>query len=130
MDVTEVARAIGLDHRISSHFLRAGLGYGGSCFPKDLKAFIAYSKAIGYQPELLDTVETVNHLQPLRAVEMAEVLIGDLKDRRIALLGLAFKPDTDDMREAVFIRIVDNCTEGTRAGLSLNSSTIRLRLSE
>ena len=105
--VTEVAKAVGLDHRISPRFLRAGLGYGGSCFPKDLKAFIAHSKEIGYKPELLEAVEKVNHMQPLRAVEKAVELIGDIGDRTIAILGLAFKPDTDDMREAVSIRIVD-----------------------
>jgi len=107
VDITEVAEAVGLDHRISPRFLRAGLGYGGSCFPKDLKAFIAHSNAISYKPELLEAVEKVNQMQPLRAVEKAVELIGDLRDRRIALLGLAFKPDTDDMREAVSIRIVD-----------------------
>jgi UDPglucose 6-dehydrogenase len=107
VDVADVARAVGLDHRISPRFLRAGLGYGGSCFPKDLKAFIAYSRMIGYLPRLLDSVEDVNRLQPLRSVEMAEELIGDLGGKRIALLGLAFKPETDDMREAVSIKIVD-----------------------
>ena len=107
VDITEVAEAVGLDHRVSHRFLRAGLGYGGSCFPKDLNAFIAHSNAISYKPELLEAVERVNQMQPLRAVEKAVELIGDLKDQRIALLGLAFKPDTDDMREAVSIRIVD-----------------------
>jgi len=107
VDVTEVADAVGLDHRISPRFLRAGLGYGGSCFPKDLKAFIEHSNAISYKPELLEAVEKVNQIQPLWAVEKAEELVGDLRDRRIAILGLAFKPNTDDMREAVSIRIVD-----------------------
>jgi len=107
VDITEVAEAVGLDHRVSPRFLRAGLGYGGSCFPKDLKAFIAHSNVISYKPELLEAVEKVNQIQPLRAVEKAAELIGDLRDRRIALLGLAFKPDTDDMREAVSIRIVE-----------------------
>jgi len=106
VDVTEVAEAVGLDHRISPRFLRAGLGYGGSCFPKDLKAFIAHSNTISYKPELLEAVEKVNTLQPLKAIEMAEELIGDLRNRKVALLGLAFKPDTDDIRGAVSIRIV------------------------
>lgn len=107
VDVTEVAEAVGLDHRISPRFLRAGLGYGGSCFPKDLKAFVAHCNEIGYKPELLEAVEKVNALQPLRAIEKAEELIGDLRSQKVALLGLAFKPDTDDMRGAVSIKIVD-----------------------
>jgi UDPglucose 6-dehydrogenase len=106
VDVTEVAEAVGLDHRISPRFLRAGLGYGGSCFPKDLKAFIARCNEIGYKPELLEAVEKVNALQPLKVIEKAEELIGDLRSQKIALLGLAFKPDTDDMRGAVSIKIV------------------------
>jgi UDPglucose 6-dehydrogenase len=106
VDVTEVAEAVGLDSRISPRFLRAGLGYGGSCFPKDLKAFIAHGNKIGYKPELLEAVEKVNILQPLKAIEMAEELIGDLRSRKVALLGLAFKPDTGDMRGAVSIRII------------------------
>ena len=111
VDVSDIADAVGLDHRVSPHFLRAGLGYGGSCFPKDLKAFIAYSNTLNYQPELLEAIEKVNNLQFLRAVEMAEELIGSLQGRRIAILGLAFKPDTDDMREAVSIKIIDNLLE-------------------
>ena len=99
-DVTIVAKAMGLDKRIGPLFLDAGIGYGGSCFPKDVKALIACSRGLGYEPKILDSVESVNHSQPLRAVELCEGLIGSLKGKRIALLGLAFKPDTDDMREA------------------------------
>lgn len=106
-DVKVVATAMGLDKRIGPLFLDAGLGYGGSCFPKDVKALIACSKALGYNPELLDSVETVNHLQPLKAVQLCRELLGSLKGKRIAILGLAFKPDTDDMREARVIPIIN-----------------------
>jgi UDPglucose 6-dehydrogenase len=106
-DVTTVAEGIGLDERIGSLFLRAGLGYGGSCFPKDVKALIAFSKSLGYEPTLIKTVKEVNNVQPYKAVELAEKLVGDLKGKRIAILGLAFKPGTEDMREATSIKVVD-----------------------
>jgi UDPglucose 6-dehydrogenase len=105
-DVTKVAECMGLDKRISPLFLNAGLGYGGSCFPKDLKALIAYSKTIGYKPTLLDAVENVNKTQPYKAIELCKRLLNNLKDKNIAILGLAFKPNTDDMREAVSIQII------------------------
>jgi UDPglucose 6-dehydrogenase len=106
-DVKVVAGAMGLDKRIGPLFLDAGLGYGGSCFPKDVKALIACSKTFGYTPELLESVENVNHTQPLKVVELCKEQLGDLKDKNIAILGLAFKPDTDDMREARVIPIVN-----------------------
>lgn len=105
-DVTMVAKGMGLDKRIGSLFLNAGLGYGGSCFPKDLKALIAYSKTIGYQATLLDAVENVNKTQPYKAVELCKSFLNNLKDKNIAILGLAFKPHTDDMREAVAVPII------------------------
>jgi UDPglucose 6-dehydrogenase len=105
-DVTTVAKGIGLDKRISPLFLNAGLGYGGSCFPKDLKALIAYSKFTGYKPALLDSVENVNRKQPYKAIELCKSFLKDLKNKKIAILGLAFKPHTDDMREAVSIIII------------------------
>jgi len=106
-DVKEVAAAIGLDKRIGPHFLDAGLGYGGSCFPKDMQALIACSKTLGYTPELLDSVENVNRAQPLKAVEFCKQQLGSLGGKRVAILGLSFKPDTDDMREARAIPIID-----------------------
>ena len=106
-DVKVVATAMGLDKRIGPLFLNAGLGYGGSCFPKDVKALIACSKATGYTPELLESVENVNHAQPLKAVEFCRQQLGRLEGKNIAILGLAFKPDTDDMREARVIPIVN-----------------------
>jgi len=105
-DVTIVAEGMGLDKRIGSLFLNAGLGYGGSCFPKDLKALIAYSETIGYKPELLYAVENVNKTQPLKAIELCKSFLKDLKGKNIAILGLAFKPNTDDMRDAVSIQII------------------------
>jgi UDPglucose 6-dehydrogenase len=106
-DVKVVASAMGLDRRIGPLFLDAGLGYGGSCFPKDVKALIACSKAFGYNPELLESTENVNKNQPLKAVEFCRQQLGSLEGKRIAILGLAFKPDTDDMREARVIPIVN-----------------------
>ena len=106
-DVKVVATAMGLDKRIGPLFLDAGLGYGGSCFPKDIKALIACSKSLGYDPELLDSVEQVNKMQPLKAVKFCKDMLGDLEGKKIAILGLAFKPDTDDMREARVIPIIN-----------------------
>ncbi len=106
-DVKVVAAAMGLDKRIGPLFLDAGLGYGGSCFPKDVKALIACSKAFGYTPELLDSTENVNKKQPLKAVEFCKQQLGNLEGKQIAILGLAFKPDTDDMREARVIPIIN-----------------------
>ncbi len=106
-DVKTVATAMGLDKRIGPLFLDAGLGYGGSCFPKDVKALIACSKAFGYAPEILESVENLNHTQPLKAVEFCRQQLGKLSGKNIAILGLAFKPDTDDMREARVIPIVN-----------------------
>jgi len=106
-DVALVAKGVGLDKRISPLFLNAGLGYGGSCFPKDIKALIACSKTLGYEPELLESVENVNKIQPLKAIELCKDLLTNLKGSHIALLGLAFKPHTDDMREAVSIPIIN-----------------------
>ncbi len=99
-DVTEVARGMGLDSRIGSSFLRAGIGYGGSCFPKDVSALKMLAGNTGYHFQLLNAVIEVNELQKRRVVGKLQRHLGSLLGRRIALLGLAFKPDTDDMREA------------------------------
>jgi UDPglucose 6-dehydrogenase len=106
-DVKIVATAMGLDKRIGPLFLDAGLGYGGSCFPKDVKALIVCSKAFGYNPELLESVENLNRTQPLKAVEFCKKELGKLEGKNIAILGLTFKPDTDDMREARVIPIIE-----------------------
>jgi UDPglucose 6-dehydrogenase len=99
-DVTEVARGMGLDARIGPSFLRAGLGYGGSCFPKDTTALKQLAGNTGYHFQLLTSVIEVNELQKRRVVQKLEKHLGSLVGKRIALLGLAFKPETDDMREA------------------------------
>jgi UDPglucose 6-dehydrogenase len=99
-DVGEVARGMGLDQRIGSSFLRAGIGYGGSCFPKDVSALKMLAGNSGYHFQLLNAVIEVNELQKRRVVGKLEKHLGSLVGKRIALLGLAFKPDTDDMREA------------------------------
>jgi UDPglucose 6-dehydrogenase len=99
-DVGEVARGMGLDQRIGPSFLRAGIGYGGSCFPKDVSALKMLAGNTGYHFQLLNAVIEVNELQKRRVVQKLLSHLGSLVGRRVALLGLAFKPDTDDMREA------------------------------
>jgi UDPglucose 6-dehydrogenase len=99
-DVGEVAKGMGLDERIGTAFLRAGIGYGGSCFPKDVSALKMLAGNTGYHFQLLTAVIEVNELQKRRVVGKLEKHLGSLIGKRIALLGLAFKPDTDDMREA------------------------------
>jgi UDPglucose 6-dehydrogenase len=99
-DVTEVANGVGLDHRLGSHFLRAGIGYGGSCFPKDSLSLKQLAANSGYHFQLLAAVIEVNELQRRRVVAKLEKHLGKLRGRRIAILGLAFKTNTDDMREA------------------------------
>jgi len=100
VDVKEVARAMGIDARIGPKFLNAGAGFGGSCFPKDVKALISAAKKVGVKPILMESVMKVNDEQPLRLVDMAEKTIGDLADKNISVLGLAFKSDTDDIRDS------------------------------
>jgi UDPglucose 6-dehydrogenase len=99
-DVTEVARGMGLDERIGPSFLRAGVGYGGSCFPKDVSALKQLAGNTGYHFQLLTAVIEVNELQKRRVIGKLQKHLGSLAGKTIALLGLAFKPDTDDMREA------------------------------
>jgi UDPglucose 6-dehydrogenase len=99
-DVVKVAEAVGLDQRLGPHFLRAGIGYGGSCFPKDSLALKQLAANSGYHFQLLSAVIEVNDLQKRRVVAKLQKHLGKLRGKRIALLGLAFKPHTDDMREA------------------------------
>jgi len=99
-DVVDVAKGVGLDHRLGPHFLRAGIGFGGSCFPKDVTALKQLAGNSGYQFMLLQAVWEVNELQKRRVVQKLAKHLGALHGKRIALLGLAFKPHTDDMREA------------------------------
>jgi len=99
-DVVEVARGIGYDHRLGPHFLRAGIGYGGSCFPKDSLALKQLASNSGYHFQLLAAVIEVNELQKRRVIQKLQKHLGKLRGKKVALLGLAFKAGTDDMREA------------------------------
>jgi UDPglucose 6-dehydrogenase len=99
-DVTEVAKGMGMDPRIGDRFLNAGLGFGGSCFPKDTQALKILAGNSGYHFQLLNSVIEVNELQKRRVMAKLSKHLDSLVGKRVALLGLAFKPDTDDMREA------------------------------
>ncbi len=99
-DVEDVAEGVGLDHRLGPHFLRAGIGFGGSCFPKDVSFLKLLAGNSGYHFQLVSAVMEVNELQKRRVVQKLKDHLGSLRGKTIALLGLAFKPDTDDMREA------------------------------
>src|SRR5207249_6422426 len=99
-DVTEVARGMGLDERIGPKFLQAGVGFGGSCFPKDVSALKQLAGNTGYHFQLLTAVIEVNELQKRRTIGKLEKHLGSLVGKEIALLGLAFKANTDDVREA------------------------------
>jgi UDPglucose 6-dehydrogenase len=99
-DVQSVAEGLGLDHRLGPHFLRAGLGYGGSCFPKDSLALKQLAANSGYHFQLLTAVIEVNELQKRRVIQKLQKHLGRLRGKTVALLGLAFKPNTDDTREA------------------------------
>lgn len=100
VDTNVVAKGIGLDKRISPSFLRSGIGFGGSCFPKDVSAIIYKSTELGYNPRLLRAVLEVNRDQPLKLIEVLDKLKGPIKGKKIALLGLTFKAGTDDIRES------------------------------
>lgn len=106
-DVEAVAEAIGLDKRISPFFFQAGLGFGGGCLPKDLNCFRKFSQQNEYNPILLNAVNKVNEAQPFRVVRMAESYFGDLKKKKFAVLGLSFKPETDDIRGAISLKIIE-----------------------
>jgi len=111
-DIEHIAYVLGLDPRISPSFLRAGLGFGGSCLPKDIKALISFSEKLGIEPILLRSVYETNLRQPLKAIKFCEASLGKLDNRRIAILGLAFKPNTDDIREAPSLRIIEELLKG------------------
>jgi len=107
-DYLAVKKGMEMDARIGrGRFLDAGAGFGGSCFPKDVRALVAKAVEIGVEPKLLKSTLEVNELQPFKLIELAKQTVGGLKGKRVAVLGLAFKPSTDDMREAVSIKIVN-----------------------
>jgi UDPglucose 6-dehydrogenase len=105
-DVAQVTKAMGLDPRIGPAFLQAGLGYGGSCFPKDAESLVATAAALGYDFRLLRAVIEINRERGMHFVETIAKVLAPLDDKIIAVLGLAFKPNTDDMREAKSIEVI------------------------
>lgn len=107
-DVVKIAHAIGLDPRIGAEFLKAGAGWGGSCLPKDTRALVSFSKKLGYNPEVIEAAIAVNEKRAEHVVEIAEKELSGLKGKKVSVLGLSFKPETDDVREAVSIRIIMN----------------------
>lgn len=107
IDVYEVMEGVGLDHRISPHFLNAGCGFGGSCFPKDVSALIHLARSKGMEPVLLESVLKVNEMQPQLVVDMLKRSLGDLEGKHIAVLGLAFKDGTDDIRDSRAIPAIE-----------------------
>ena len=115
-DIDDVAPAVGMDKRIGKHFLQAGLGYGGSCFPKDTKGLEYISLFNDYDFNLLKAVIEVNAKQRVIAVrKVVQALGGDVMGKNIAVLGLAFKPGTDDVREAPALDIIDHlCSDGAK----------------
>jgi UDPglucose 6-dehydrogenase len=117
-DVSVVARAMGLDDRIGPKFLRAGAGYGGSCFPKDTRALVKTAEAAGYDLQIVKAAVRVNDEQRRLMVAKIDRAAGGVKGKRIAILGLAFKPDTDDMREAPAIDIAGDLL---RMGAEINA---------
>lgn len=110
-DIKAIAKGIGLDSRIGPRFLQAGAGYGGSCFPKDVKALAEIMKANGIEAKILTAVDEVNELQKRSLIEKIKKLVPVLKGKNIAIWGLAFKPKTDDMREAPSILIIQQLQE-------------------
>ncbi|MEM2869217.1 MAG: UDP-glucose/GDP-mannose dehydrogenase family protein [Thermoplasmata archaeon] len=100
VDVYEVMEGVGLDSRIGREFLRAGMGFGGSCFPKDLLALARVARKVGARSRIIEAVLRQNEEQPLRVVELAEEALGDLRGKAVAVLGLTFKPGTDDVRNS------------------------------
>ncbi|MFC1941884.1 UDP-glucose dehydrogenase family protein [Chloroflexota bacterium] len=111
IDIGEIARGMSLDRRISPHFLEAGIGFGGSCLPKDTRALVSLAQELEYEPVLLESVLKLNEQQCLRLIHLAERKAGDLRNKIVAVLGLAFKKDTDDIRESPAIRVVMDLLE-------------------
>ncbi len=107
-DVKVVSEGMGMDRRIGPLFLDAGIGYGGSCFPKDVKALARMAETLGYHPELLDAVMEINLDQRTMVVEKLREVLGGLRDQEIGILGLAYKPNTDDVREAPAIDVIEH----------------------
>ena len=106
-NVDDVARAIGMDPRIGNQFLNAGPGYGGSCLPKDLQSFISFSTKRGQEVPLLEAVQTVNDNQVTKIVALIKKIFGNLKGKKITILGLSFKEDSDDIRYSASFKLIN-----------------------
>ena len=104
-NIDDIAKTIGLDPRIGKLFLSAGPGYGGSCLPKDMKALINFAKITGVKPTLLNAVEQVNTKQLEQIISITKKKLGNLKSKRITILGTAFKPETDDIKKEILLRL-------------------------
>ena len=111
VDATQVADIIGMDKRIGRQFLNAGAGWGGSCFGKDLNSLIHQAKKAGVEPKLAQAAVQVNNLQPLQLIAIAEQHGGDMRGRTVSILGLTFKPNTDDIRDAPSIKVIRKLIE-------------------
>ncbi|MFB6294191.1 MAG: nucleotide sugar dehydrogenase, partial [Candidatus Nanohaloarchaea archaeon] len=111
IDVYEVADGVGLDHRLNRDFLDSGAGFGGSCFPKDVRALIHFMDENGVEPRLLQQTIDINTDQKTRLVDQLRGHVGDLSGKRVAVLGLAFKPGTDDVRKSPAIDIIHELKE-------------------
>ncbi|MHA2366608.1 MAG: UDP-glucose dehydrogenase family protein [Candidatus Hodarchaeales archaeon] len=107
VDIEEVMKAVGLDYRVNHRFFGSGVGFGGACFPKDLNAIISFSKKKSYTPQILNAVLEVNKNQTKHIVKILKDECGDLSNKRITVLGLSFKPGTDDMRHAPSIKVIN-----------------------
>ncbi len=111
VDVVDVMRGVGLDHRVNPKYFNAGAGFGGSCFPKDIKALIHFARTHAFDPILIESVLERNNLQMIHIADLAEDALGMMNDKRITILGLSFKPGTSDMREAPSIKIISELIE-------------------
>lgn len=116
-DIKKVTKGIGLDHRIGPDFLKAGIGYGGSCFPKDVSGFIKIAEELDYDFTLLKAVQAINQQQQQRFIDKVTRALGSLEGKQLALLGLSFKPNTDDIREAPSLYLI---TQLLAAGAQLS----------
>jgi UDPglucose 6-dehydrogenase len=115
IDIYDVAKGMGYDPRIGGDYLRAGLGFGGFCLPKDLSALISHMKDLGYRPRLLEAVQEINNDQPSRMIELLKMHLPSLEGKTIGILGLAFKPGTCDVRKSKAIEIIKALTaEGAK----------------
>ncbi|MFG6117164.1 UDP-glucose dehydrogenase family protein [Halobacillus sp. MO56] len=125
VDIHDVSKGIGLDERIGPHFLEAGLGYGGSCFPKDVKELLWTADANHNPLRILKEVESINHAQPRYLLDKLKNSLTTLKGKRVAVLGLAFKPHTDDTRESVAFPIIRQLLD-EEAGVAVHDPVVHL----